>query len=202
MKSTLVLAMISATILVSCGKKEYILGPESSSSSSSTNSSTNNGKTDPVNGKKTIVDPKTQPVVDDKICIDNAKEKDMEEKEKLEDITDDADVIYCNGLRVRLKIFKFTSGEYRAYGFAISSSGRQSCIRSGRDFKRVSLLGFKGTLLGSGMKVSLGGHKYDADNKLIPSKKLSGKLVNFKREEFSGEMGLFENDVLTCYSIQ
>lgn len=199
MKSTLLLALIASTVLVSCGKKEYILGPESTSSSTSNSSTT--GKAEQIPGKKPVVDPKTQPVVDDKICIDNAKEKDMEEKEKITDITDDADIVYCNGLRVRLKIFKFSTGEYRAYGYAISSSGRQSCLKPGRDFKR-SLLGFRGTLLGSGMKVSLGGHKYDSDNKLISSKKLSGKFVNFKREEFSGEMGLFENDELTCYSIQ
>lgn len=202
MKSTLIMAVIASTVLVSCAKKEVILGPESSSSSSTSNSSTNDGKIDPITGKKTIVDRATQPPVDEKICIDDAKLKDIEDNEKISEVIDDTDFNYCNGLRVRLKIFKYSTGDYRAYGFVISSSGRQSCVRQARDFSKVPMLGFKGTLLGSGIKVSLGGHEYDSDNKLKSSKKLSAKHVRFGSYSFSGELGVFENGTLTCWAIQ
>lgn len=201
MKLNLILSLIAMSLLVSCGKKEILAGPEVSSSTSSKSTSASETQT-PINGKKPIVDPRKQPQVSDNICIEEAMKKDLEDKEKVSKITADSDITYCNGLRVRLKIFRFSTGDHRAYGYAISSSGRQSCIKQGRDFSKNLLMGYKGSLLGSGIKISLGGHSYDGDNKLISSKKFSAKHVNFDFSTFSGEMGFFENDELVCWSIQ
>lgn len=128
-------------------------------------------------------------------------QKELGEKEVVRKVMADSDINFCNGLRVRIKIFRTSGEDIRAYGFAQSSTGKLSCLKNSRDFFKVPLLGFKGTLTGSGIKISLGGHQYTSEQKLISSDRLMGKYVKFDVATFSGEMGFFENDTLKCWAI-
>jgi hypothetical protein len=183
MKSHFIL-MLVLTVL-SCGKKGVEMEPSSM------------GIVDSLTGKKDFVAPK---VVDEVTCIDEMLKAELGEKEIVKKVLTDADINYCNGLRVRLKIFKISSDKIRVYGFAESSSGKSSCLKDGSDFNKVFLRGYEGTLNGDGIKVSLGGHTY-TNSKLVKSNGFKNKYVDFDIASFSGEMGFFENNELKCWAI-
>lgn len=185
MKTTL-LTLMALTLIVSCGKKEVVTGPASM------------GIVDSLTGRK--VSP-AELVVNERACIDDVMQKDLRDEEVVKKVTDDSDIVFCNGLRVRLKIFKTSSNELRAYGYAESTSGKASCLKYAKDFKHYPLLGFRGTLQGDTMKISLGGHMYTSEGKLISSDQLKARVVKFDIANYSGEMGFFENDKLKCWAI-
>lgn len=166
-------------------------------------------------GKSTLMPPATkntfnnQPqlnrlgdsIIGDKTCIDDKLINELEEDELTKKTIDDADINFCNGLRIRIKIIKTTKNKTLVYGFAESSSGRRTCLREDKDFKRILFLGSRGSLVGEEIKISLGGHSYDSKGKLIKSAHLSGRNVDFKIASFSGEIGFFEKGKLKCWSM-
>lgn len=169
----------------SCGRKGVVMEPSSM------------GIVDSLVSKKDIINIKE---VNDKVCIDDILKIEMNEKESIKKVITDTDVIYCNGLRVRLKVFKMNASKLRVYGFAESSSGKSSCLRDGSDFKNYLYFGHTGTLTGDGIKISLGGHSYTAEKKLIKSDQRKMKYVKFDIASFEGEMGFFENNNLSCWA--
>lgn len=186
MKTNLLLTLALGAVLISCGKKEAITEPSSM------------GIVESLSTKKTFEPAKS---INEETCIDETMKKELGEKEVVKKVLADSDINFCNGLRVRVKIFKVSNSDIRVYGFAESSSGKLSCLKHGRDFTKFPLLGYQGTLLGNGIKISLGGHQYTSDNKLITSDKLKAKHVQFDVATYEGEMGFFENDSLKCWAI-
>lgn len=183
MKALLILTLVLS--VSSCGKKGVVMEPSSM------------GIVDSLTGKKDFVAPK---VVNEVTCIDEMLKLELGEKETVKKVLTDSDINYCNGLRVRVKIFKISGDKMRAYGFAESSSGKSSCLKDGSDFNKVFLRGYEGTLNGDGIKISLGGHTYK-DSKLIKGDNRKDKYVDFDVASFSGEMGFFENNNLKCWAI-
>lgn len=184
MKALLILVL--AISVSSCGKKGATMEPSSM------------GIVDSLTGKK---DFEVAKVVNETTCIDDMVKAELGEKEHIKKVLEDTDINYCNGLRVRLKIFKISGDKMRAYGFAESSSGKSSCLKDGSDFNKVIFVGYEGTLNGDGIKISLGGHLYTAEKKLIKSDRRKTKFVSFDVASFSGEMGFFENNDLKCWAI-
>lgn len=184
MKALLLILLVLS--ISACGKKGVVMEPSSM------------GIVDSLTGKKDFDITK---VVNEQVCIDDLLKSEMGEKEYIKKVITDTDVSYCNGLRVRLKVFKMNGGKLRVYGFAESSSGKSSCLRDGSDFNKVFLLGYEGTLNGDGIKISLGGHLYTAEKKLIKSDRRKTKYVDFDVASFEGEMGFFENNDLKCWAI-
>lgn len=184
MKALLLILLVLA--VSSCGKKGVVMEPSSM------------GIVDSLTGKKDFDITK---VVNEQACIDDLLKSEMNEKEFIKKVVTDTDINYCNGLRVRLKVFKMNEGKLRVYGFAESSSGKSTCLRDGSDFNKVFLRGYEGTLNGDGIKISLGGHLYTAEKKLIKSDRRKTKYVSFDVASFEGEMGFFENNDLKCWAI-
>lgn len=185
MKALLLILLVLT--VSSCGKKGVVMEPSSM------------GIVDSLTGKK---DFEIHKLINETTCIDDMLKSELGEKEQIKKVVTDTDINYCNGLRVRVKVFKISGGEkLRAYGFAESSSGKSSCLRDGSDFNKVMFLGYEGTLNGDGIKISLGGHLYSTDKKLIKSDRLKTKFVSFDVASFSGEMGFFENSELKCWAI-
>ena len=176
--------LVFGLMLISCGKK---VSSEPKSM----------GIVDSLTSQKGFSSSK---LIDEKTCIDDELLKDLGENEIVKKVIDNSDISFCNGLRVRLKILKMSSGDLRVYGFASSSSGKMSCLKQGTDFQRFPLLGDQGTLVGDKIKISLGGHEYDSENKLIKSKRFKGKFVKFDMTDYSGEMGFFEGNKLKCWA--
>lgn len=187
MKINLLLTLIVGVTLFSCGKKEVVNEPASM------------GIVETMSSKKTF---EPSRLINEENCIDESMRKELGENEVVKKVEADSDINFCNGLRVRVRIYKIKNGEHRAYGFAQSSSGKMSCLKQGKDFSKFPFLGYEGTLIGNGIKISLGGHQYSSDNKLIKSDKLKAKHVKFDVATYSGEMGFFENDNLKCWAIQ
>ncbi|MBC7428656.1 MAG: hypothetical protein H7336_08605 [Bacteriovorax sp.] len=160
-------------------------------------------KASPMSGSSALTmtkEFKSDKVTDDVTCIDNILVKDLGEKEIVKKIVDDSDISFCNGLRIRIKVFKISSGEIRVYGFAESSSGRTSCLKQGSDFDRVPLLGDQGTLVGDKITITLGGHSMDSNGKVVKSDHLKGKFVRFDGASYSGEIGFYEGAKLKCWA--
>lgn len=176
--------MILSFLIISCGKK-------------GTSEPGSMGIVDTLTTKKNFSSDK---LVDEINCIDNVLVKELGEKDVVKKVLDDSDISFCNGLRVRVKIFKISNGELRVYGFAESTSGRKSCLRQSGDFQRFPFLGDQGTLFGDKIKISLGGHEYTSEGKLIKSDRFKGKYVKFDMASYSGEMGFFESNKLKCYA--
>lgn len=185
MKAFLILTLVLS--ISSCGKKGVVMEPSSM------------GIVDSLTGKKEF---ELAKAVNEKICIDDLIANELGQEEYVKKVIEDADINYCNGLRVRVKIFK-VSGEkkLRAYGVAESSSGKSSCLRDGSDFDKAFLRGYEGTLNGDGIKISLGGHLYTGEKKLIKSESFKTRFVKFDVASFSGEMGFFEDNALKCWAI-
>ena len=53
---------------------------------------------------------------------------------------------------------------------------------------------------GDGIKISLGGHEYTKEQKLMKNAGFKDKFVNFEETSFAGDMGFFENNELKCWS--
>ena len=186
MKTNMILALMVSSLIFSCGKKETVSEPSSS------------GIVDSLSTKKAF---ETVKPINEETCIDEVMQKDLGEKEVVKKVLADSDINFCNGLRVRVKIFKTSGDDIRIYGFAQSSTGKLSCLKNARDVKKLPFLGYQGTLTGNGVKISLGGHQYTSENKLISSDHLKAKYVKFDVASYSGEMGFFENDNLKCWAI-
>lgn len=171
-------------LVISCGKK----------GSTEPNSM---GIVDTLSTKKNF---SSEKIIDDKNCIDEALLKELSDNETVKKIVDDSDISFCNGLRVRVKAFKISDGEIRVYGYAISTTGKMSCLKQSGDYQRFPFLGAQGTLFGDKIKISLGGHEYNSEAKLVKSNRLKAKFVKFDMTSYSGEMGFFENNKLKCYA--
>ena len=168
----------------SCGKKGVIMDPTSMGI---------------VDSLKIKSEASVVKEVSEQICIDELLKSEMSDKEEIKRVITDTDISYCNGMRVRLKVFKMKDKKLRVYGLAESTSGKRSCLRGGRDFKKNVTLGtnYEGTLIGDGIKISLGGHEYTTSNKLVQVKRGN---VYFNDTSFKGDMGFFENNELVCTS--
>jgi hypothetical protein len=180
----IIFCIILSSVLLSCGKKTTIK-PSA------------NSFVDTFISKKSFSNSKE---ISDQICIDDVMINDLGDNDNIKKILDDSDISFCNGMRVRIKIFKISNGEVRVYGYAESSTGVKTCLRQDLDYQRVPFVGNQGTLFGEKIKISLGGHGYNAEKKLIKSTHLKGKFVKFDGANFSGEMGFFEKDNLKCWS--
>lgn len=176
--------VILGLLVISCGKK-------------GSNEPGSMGIVDTLTTKKNFASEK---VVDEKNCIDDVLIRELGEKDFVRKVVDDSDISFCNGLRVRVKILKISNGELRVYGYAESTTGKMSCLRQGGDFQRFPFLGDQGTLIGDKIKISLGGHEYTSEGKLVKSDRFKGKFVKFDMASYSGEMGFFENNKLKCHA--
>lgn len=183
MKAFLIIILVFG--LSACGKKGVVMEPSSM------------GIVDALTFKKDFT---TVKIVNEQVCIDDLLESEINEKEYVKRVITDADISYCDGLRVRMKVYKMNDGKLRVYGFALSTSGKSSCLRDGKDFNKVFFLGYEGTLKGDGINISLGGHSYTPSKTLIKSEKRRSGYVNFNVASFKGEMGFFENNKLVCWA--
>ena len=184
MKTFLLIILVLG--LSSCGKKGVVMEPSSM------------GIVDALTLKKDFT---TVKIVNEQVCIDDLLEAEKNKNEYVKKVMTDTDISYCNGLRVRLKVYKMNDGKLRVYGFASSTSGKNSCLRDGKDFNKVFLLGYEGTPKGDGINISLGGHSYTPAKTLIKSNKRQSGYVGFNIASFRGEIGFFENGELTCSEI-
>jgi hypothetical protein len=196
---TKLLALFTMLLLTSaCGKKSIIekgmlgTGTESSESTSKEIAALEDEK------------------VDDQNCIDNKLNKDLDSGETISKLRVNNDITFCNGVRVRLKFYLFTSKKYKAYGYVISNSGVKTCISEATDlthkyvvsFLKLGNLGEQGVLQGNhGIKILLGGHEFDENKELV-----TNKVFPYVRlgswGNYTGEMAFFEKDKLQCRAIQ
>ena len=183
MKTFLLIILVLG--LSSCGKNGVVMEP------------TSMGIVDSLTYKKDFTSVK---IVNEQVCIDDLLETEINEKEYVKKVITDTDISYCDGLRVRLKVFKMNDGRLRVYGFASSKSGKNSCLRDGKDFNKVFFLGYEGSLKGDGINISLGGHSYTPAKTLIKSEKHKSGYVKYDVASFKGEMGFFENNKLVCWA--
>lgn len=174
---------ILVLILASCGRNDVVMEPSSM------------GIVESLIKRE---DSSLTKMITEKECIDDLLVNEMNEKEKVRKVVTDTDINFCNGSRLRLKIFKMNDTKLRVYGFAETSTGEMSCLRDGDDFKKVFLKGHEGTLTGEGIKISLGGHLYKDNKKLIKSENRKVQYVTFKDTAFQGDIGLFVNNELLC----
>lgn len=186
MKALLIIAL--AFSAVSCGKKSVLNEPSSM------------GIVDSLVGQRSNV--ADEKVINDVTCIDEILKLELGTKDTVKKELSDSDITYCNGLRVRVKVVKLGSGALKAFGYAEGTKGKKSCLREGKDFDRTIIMGVQGTLVGEGIKISLGGHAYTSGNKLITSKSFKDRYVKLDIAAFSGEMGFFEDGNLKCWAIQ
>ena len=140
-------------------------------------------------------------VIDEETCIDDKLGKELDSGEKLKKVIINADVKFCNGVRIRVKSVKFESNKYKAYGYVQSNSGHDSCLRETKDFKHSLFLGDQGTLEGDTIKIALGGHDYDKDGKLTLSEHSIDKYVKFAWDNYTGELAIYEKGKLRCWAI-
>lgn len=178
--------ILSVVTIVSCGTKKELLSPSSM------------GIVDALTTRKDFQRAKG---INEVTCIDEALQASLNNEERVKDVDVDTDINFCNGLRVRLKVFKMSKTQFRAFGFAQSSSGKMSCLTQNKDFKKLPILGYEGTLIGEGIKIALGGHLYTSNNELEKSSKLLGKYVKFDDVNYRGELAFFENENLKCWAI-
>ncbi len=181
------LIILIALSVSSCGKKSVSMDPASM------------GIVDSLVGRKGVF---AEKIISDETCIDEVLKLELGTKETIKKELSDSDITYCNGLRVRVKVVKLSNGVIKALGFAEGSKGKKSCLKEGKDFKKTLFLGVQGSLVGDGIKISLGGHAYTSSNKLITSKSFKNRHVKLDIASFSGEMGFFEDNNLKCWAIQ
>lgn len=141
-------------------------------------------------------------IINEKSCIDAPLAKELESGESIKKLVVNSDVDFCNGVRVRLKTYQFSSKKYKAFGFVRSNSGHESCISESEDFTRTMFLGDRGVLVGDKVKILLGGHQFNSDNKLVPSEHRLARYVKFEWGSYQGEMGFIEKGKLRCWAIQ
>lgn len=144
--------------------------------------------------------------VDEHTCIDAKLTKDLDSGESIKKMVSNTDITFCNGVRLRLKTYQFASKKYKAYGYVKSNSGNESCLIESDDFTLSSILGFsrgdQGVLNGNGIKILVGGHQFDSDNKVVPSEHKLARHVKFEWGSYSGELAISEKGKVRCWAIQ
>jgi hypothetical protein len=135
-------------------------------------------------------------------CIENKLNRDLDGGESIAKMTANTDITFCNGIHLRLKTYQFVSKKYKAYGFIESNSGRESCIQDSSGLTHNKLFGDHGVLVSDSMKILLGGHRFDADNNLVPSDHFIYRNVRFDWGSYTGEMAFYENGKVRCWAIQ
>ena len=140
--------------------------------------------------------------IDEHTCIDEKLTKYLDSGESIKKMIANADIIFCNGVRLRLKTYQFTSKKYKAYGYIRSNSGLESCLTESTDYTHTIFLGDQGVLNGNNIKILVGGHYFDSNNKLVPSEHKLASHVKFDWENFNGELAIFEKDKVRCWSNQ
>ncbi len=182
------LYMASLLVLLSCGKKSIIessfLGGSDSRTTADAQTASNAG------------------VVDERNCIDKKLTIDLDSGESIAKMVVNTDVTFCNGVRLRLKTYQFISKKYKAYGFVRSNSGRETCIEEANSLTHKWKLGDDGVLEGQEIKILLGGHQFDSDNKVIPSEHRLARRVTFEWGSYNGEMAIYEKGKVRCWAIQ
>lgn len=141
-------------------------------------------------------------LVNDHTCIDTPLNKDLDAGESIKKLVFNTDMDFCNGVRVRLKAYQFTSKKYKAYGFVRSNSGHETCIKESDNFTHTPFLGEKGVLIGENVKILLGGHQFDSNNQLVPSDRRLSRYVKFEWGAYKGELAFMEKGKLRCWAIQ
>lgn len=159
-------------------------------------------KVDDQNTNYETKTPVTTKEINDKKCIDEKLIKDLNNNEKVKTQIADTDILFCNGIRIRLKTFQLTSRKFKAYGFIQTNSGIESCLTESNTFSNTLFLGTRGILLGENVKVLVGGHKLDKEGKLIPSDHLLARYVKFDTYTYNGELAVLENGFPSCWAIQ
>lgn len=141
-------------------------------------------------------------LVNDRSCIDAPLTKDLDSGESIKKLIVNTDLDFCNGVRLRLKAYQFSSKKYKAYGFVRSNSGHETCIRESDEFSHTAFLGDKGVLMGDNIKILLGGHEFNSNNMLVPSDRRTARYVKFEWGEYKGELAIMEKGKLRCWAIQ
>lgn len=180
MKKTLSVC-IFLSILASCGNEKIVNAPATSTVSNS-------------NQSRSLL---TEGMVDEVTCIDDVLSTYSHSSGFISKIVENTDITFCNGKRLRLKVYKLSNNEHLALGY-LDGLSKVRCLRSDIDFKKKPLIGYDGTLKGLDVKVGLGGFSYDG-KKLQKSKKLKEKHVRFDLTSFKGGMSIFEDDKLACW---
>lgn len=144
----------------------------------------------------------TSDEVSERACIDNLLSKELDAGESIRSLVVNTDVDFCNGVRVRLKTYKFASKKYKVFGYVRSNSGHETCIKESEDYTHTAFIGDKGVLIGNDIKILLGGHQFNSDNKIIPSEHRLARFVKFDWGSYNGEMALMEKGKLRCWAIQ
>ncbi|MGZ3806784.1 MAG: hypothetical protein ACXVCE_01760 [Bacteriovorax sp.] len=160
----------------------------------------NETKKAPGKEEKTGNDAKIEKI-DERTCIDDQLNIDLSSSSVKKMIVN-TDITFCNGTHLRLKTYKLGPKKYKALGLVISNSGRESCLKESEEFSKVWPLGDRGVLVGDNIKITLGGHELDSNNKLVSSKHFFKRQVKFTEDKFSGEMAIFENGKLSCFEMQ
>lgn len=191
MKTSLLILLVLNFTAISCGKKSEIAPPMFATANSVI-------KTD-----SKIID-KTE--INERNCIEEKLAKELDSGESIVRMVINSDIDFCNGVRVRLKSYLFSSKKYKVYGFVRSNSGHETCVQESDNYthKRVMMktVGDEGVLVGENIKILLGGHEFDSDNKLKPSEHKLARFVRFDWGTYHGEMGIVEKDRLRCWAIQ
>lgn len=146
------------------------------------------------------------PEINERNCIEEKLAKELDSGESIVKMVINSDIDFCNGVRVRLKSYLFSSKKYKVFGFVRSNSGAETCLVESDNYthKRVMMksVGDEGVLVGENIKILLGGHEFDSDNKLKPSEHKLARFVRFEWGTYHGEMGIVEKDRLRCWAIQ
>lgn len=186
MKQIILCLLVFNLMIVSCGKRH--VGPSVLETISSETSF------------KNLIDNKVD--INERSCIDELLAKELEAGESIKKLVINTDIDFCNGVRVRLKTYKFASKKYKAYGFVRSNSGHESCLKETEDFSNTQFFGDKGVLVGDDVLIILGGHQFNSDKRVIPSEHRLARFVKFDWKTYKGEMAFFEKDKLRCWAIQ
>lgn len=171
---------------ISCGKKSTVGPPQFEGTNAFTN-----------NNDAAVIEQ-----VDVHKCIDDKLTKDLDSGDSIKKMVVNDDFTFCNGVRIRLKTYQFSSNKYKAYGHVQSNSGYESCLTESPDFTHRMLLGDQGVLIGNDIKILIGGHQLDSDNKILPSEHRLARYVKFTWGSYSGELAIFEKGKLRCWGIQ
>ena len=190
MKHKKILILLFSLIAVSCGKKSTLNPPVFSDTNRAST------KTD-IN-----VNLEVAPEVNERNCIDDKLNKDLDAGESVFKIFINTDFTFCSGVRLRLKSYLFSSRKYKAYGFVRSNSGKETCLTESESFDHKFLLGDQGVLDGNEIKILLGGHSFDENNKLKLSDHLLARTVKFDWGSYRGELAIFEKGKVKCWGIQ
>ena len=189
MKLKKIIILFLSLIVISCGNKSSLGAPQFETSR-------------PLTDTKTITKDEIVGEVSEHSCIDDKLNKDLESGESIRHLVINSDFMFCNGVRLRLKSYQFTSKKYKAYGFVQSNSGKDSCLIESEDFTHIALLGDQGVLNGDDMKILIGGHSFNSDNKIQLSNHVLARNVKFSWDTYRGELAILEKGKVKCWAIQ